>query len=236
MLHVRVCTALLAGLTFPLLAGCATKSFVTESVESRAAVVEKRVSAVERSVEGVSDETRTNRAHIGEVDRTATSALDAAHGAEGTASEAIDRVQSLEDANRQLLLEIILNEDHGQFGFADAALPEQAASSLDALVTRVKEHDVPVFFEIEGHTDETGPAEYNNRLGHDRAEAVRLYLHEQHRLPLHKINVISYGEARPIVSNDSIGNRAQNRRVVVRVVRVSNERNEAAPVDGLDQQ
>ena len=135
--------------------GCATKSFVAESVESRAVVVEDRIAAVEHSVEGVADETRTNRARIGEVDRTAAIALGAAHGAEATASDALAKVRSLEAANRRLLFEMVLTEEHGQFRFADATLPEPAASSLDALVTRVREHAAPVFFEIEGHTDET---------------------------------------------------------------------------------
>jgi len=235
MQNIRFYTALV-GLILPFSVGCATKSFVAESVESRAAAVEDRIAAVESSVEGVSDETRTNRARIGEVDRTATIALGAAHGAEGTAGDALDKARSLEAANRQLLFEIVLTEEHGQFRFADATLPAPAASSLDALVRRVREHAAPVFFEIEGHTDETGPAEYNKRLGLERAETVRVYLHEHHQLPLHKINVISYGEARPVVSNDSVDHRAKNRRVVVRVLGGPEDEDPSDRVAGLDQQ
>ena len=237
MLTTRIEMALLTGLLVPLSAGCATKSFVAESVEERAAVIEGRVTAVERSVEDVADDTRTNTARRGEVDQTATTALDtarsadtSARGADSAASEAITRVRSLEAANRQLLFEIVLSEDHGQFRFADTALPEPAASSLDALVTRVRDSDTSAHFEIEGHTDETGPAEYNHRLGLERAESVRLYLHEHHRLPLHKINVISYGETKPIVPNDSADGRAKNRRVVVRVLHASESENR--PISG----
>ena len=72
--------------------------------------------------------------------------------------------------------------------------------------------------EIEGHTDSTGSAELNERLGLERAESVKQYLYEQHQVPLHKINVISYGEEKPVAPNDTREGRAQNRRVVVRVL------------------
>ena len=55
-------------------------------------------------------------------------------------------------------------------------------------------------------------------LGLNRAEAVKRYLHEQHQLPLHKINVISYGEDKPVAPNNTRDGRAQNRRVVIRVL------------------
>ncbi len=36
-----------------------------------------------------------------------------------------------------------------------------------------------------------------------RAEAVKRYLYEQHQIPLHKINVISYGEEKPVAPNNT---------------------------------
>ena len=75
-----------------------------------------------------------------------------------------------------------------------------------------------VFIEIEGHTDNVGSSELNQSLGLDRAESVKRYLYEQHQIPLHKINVISYGEEKPVAPNNSREGRAQNRRVVVKVL------------------
>ena len=46
-----------------------------------------------------------------------------------------------------------------------------------------------------------GSANLNERLGMERAEAVKRYLYEQHQVPLHKINVISYGEDKPVAPN-----------------------------------
>ena len=64
----------------------------------------------------------------------------------------------------------------------------------------------------------SGTAAYNEQLGLERAETVKRYLYEQHQVPLHKINVISYGEDKPVAPNNTRAGRAQNRRVVVRIL------------------
>ena len=51
-----------------------------------------------------------------------------------------------------------------------------------------------------------------------RAEAVKRYLYEQHQIPLHRMNVISWGEEKPVTDNKTRANRTENRRVVVRVL------------------
>ena len=52
----------------------------------------------------------------------------------------------------------------------------------------------------------------------ERAEAVKKYLYTQHMVPLHKINVISYGLDKPVSPNTTKAGRSENRRVVVRVL------------------
>ena len=54
--------------------------------------------------------------------------------------------------------------------------------------------------------------------GLERAEAVQRYLYEQYQIPLHKMNVISYGEDKPAAPNKTKAGRAQNRRVVIKVL------------------
>jgi outer membrane protein OmpA-like peptidoglycan-associated protein len=71
---------------------------------------------------------------------------------------------------------------------------------------------------IEGHTDSTGPRAINERIGLERAEAVERYLYEQYQIPLPKMDVISYGEEKPIAPNTTRAGRAQNRRVVIKVM------------------
>jgi peptidoglycan-associated lipoprotein len=86
------------------------------------------------------------------------------------------------------------------------------------MVSHMKADPKNIFIEIEGHTDNVGSKVYNQTLGLERAEAVKRYLYEAHQVPLHKINVISYGEDKPVAPNTTRAGRGQNRRVVVRVL------------------
>jgi outer membrane protein OmpA-like peptidoglycan-associated protein len=86
------------------------------------------------------------------------------------------------------------------------------------MVTNLKGQKAAIWVEIEGHTDNVGDKKYNERLGLSRAEAVKRYLYEQHQVPLHKMNVISYGEDKPATDNKTREGRAQNRRVVIKVL------------------
>ena len=71
--------------------------------------------------------------------------------------------------------------------------------------------------EIQGHTDNTGTDEVNMALGHKRAEGVMMYLYKQHRIPLHRMSVVSMGSSMPIADNGTRDGRAQNRRVEILV-------------------
>ena len=113
---------------------------------------------------------------------------------------------------------MVLSEDQGKFKFGRTELPAEAAAAIDQMVSGLQNQKNAVWIEIEGHTDNTGDKKYNERLGLMRAEAVKMYLYEKHQLPLHKMNVISYGEDKPVAPNNTREGRAQNRRVVVKVL------------------
>lgn len=225
-------TAVVAGLALVGTTGCATKGYVSRVVDERSRVVDERTRAVEKRVADVEQAAQDaaagsarNAAHIREVDQTATGAHEVANAAATASRLAQVRAddagavsEALQADAKRLLFEVTMAEDHGHFRFDASALPEPVSASLDELVDRVRSLDKPAHLEIEGHTDATGPPAYNARLALERAEAVRRYLHEQHRLPLHKISVISYGEEKPIAPNDTVDGRAMNRRVVVRVL------------------
>ena len=116
------------------------------------------------------------------------------------------------------MYEVVLSEDKGNFKFGKAMMPDEAKAEIDQLVQQLKSEPKGAFIEIEGHTDAAGPTNLNYRLGLERAENVKRYLYEQHQVPLHKINVISYGEEKPIAPNNTKDGRAQNRRVVIKVL------------------
>jgi outer membrane protein OmpA-like peptidoglycan-associated protein len=111
-----------------------------------------------------------------------------------------------------------LNTDDLTFGFGKSELSDSAKMSLSNLIDKLKKDPQNVFIVIEGYTDSVGPSAVNDRLGLARAEAVERYLYEQYQIPLPKMDVISYGEEKPVAPNGTREGRAQNRRVVVKVM------------------
>jgi outer membrane protein OmpA-like peptidoglycan-associated protein len=218
----------LFALTLAVAPACATKKFVRTEVGQ----VNDKVGTLGKSLEETQERVRTAEGRITEVDSKAAQAdskavaaqsaagqAQQAANAAGEAATAVDRrAGAIETASRKLLFEVVLNEDQGKFKFGKTELPEEAKSAIDKLVDGLKDQKSAVWIEVEGHTDNVGDARYNESLGLDRAEAVKRYLHEQHQLPLHKINVISYGEDKPAAPNKTRDGRAQNRRVVIKVL------------------
>ncbi len=69
---------------------------------------------------------------------------------------------------------------------------------------------------VDGHTDSTGSADYNQRLSEERAGSVAQYMISREIMP-ERLIVRGYGETRPIASNDTPQGRQQNRRVEIRI-------------------
>jgi outer membrane protein OmpA-like peptidoglycan-associated protein len=65
---------------------------------------------------------------------------------------------------------------------------------------------------VEGHTDDVGEAEHNQRLSEQRAGSVLAYLVQQ-KIPLTAMDLAAFGETRPVAPNDTVQGRQQNRRV-----------------------
>jgi peptidoglycan-associated lipoprotein len=214
---------------------CATKNFVRTSVGE----VNSKVDSMGRSLEETQERTRRNEGRIAEVDTkagaaqqsadkantaanqagtAASAASSAANAAASTASTAVSKADAVDKASKRLVYEVVLSEDEGNFKFAKTELPDEAKAKLDSMVAMIKADPKGAYFEIEGHTDNVGDPKTNERIGLARAESVKRYLYEQHQIPLHKINVISYGEQKPVAPNKTKAGRAQNRRVVIKVL------------------
>jgi outer membrane protein OmpA-like peptidoglycan-associated protein len=69
---------------------------------------------------------------------------------------------------------------------------------------------------IEGHTDNTGTDEYNNKLSKARASEVSSYLSSQ-SVAGSRISTTGYGESQPVADNNTEVGRDQNRRVEVAI-------------------
>ena len=200
---------------------CATKKFVRGQVGE----VNTKVDTLSGSLEETQERTRKNEERIGQVDskaeaagKSASDARTAADAAAAAAKEAGSRVEAVDKYSRRLVYEVTLSEDQGNFKFGRTDLPDEAKARIDEVINQLKADPKGVFIEVEGHTDNVGAKEINERIGMERAEAVKRYIYESHQVPLHKINVISYGEDKPVAPNKTRDGRAQNRRVVIRVL------------------
>jgi peptidoglycan-associated lipoprotein len=204
---------------------CATKKFVRTSVGE----VNEKVDSQGRSIEETQERTRKNEGRITEVDAKAAAAdskAQAANDAAAAARSAADAVgteantkfDAIDKASKRLVFEVVLSEDQGNFKFGKTVLPDEAKQRLDQMVAQLKQDPKAIYLEIEGHTDNVGDKMINEKIGLERAEAVKRYLYEQYQIPLHKMNVISYGEEKPVAPNKTKDGRAQNRRVVIKVL------------------
>jgi outer membrane protein OmpA-like peptidoglycan-associated protein len=194
------------------LAGCAKKSYVNREVGE----VNQKVDAVSAEVEKTQERVRQNEVEIARVNDESQSGI---AEAKGSAAAAMDKASAAERAAKgKLVYTLTVSNDKVQFPFNKAELSDEAKALIDDEIGPYVQENAGVWFEIEGHTDSTGDAAYNMLLGEERAMAVRDYLAKAHGIALSRLEVISYGEEEPVADNSTREGRAQNRRVVIRVL------------------
>lgn len=98
------------------------------------------------------------------------------------------------------------------FDFDQATLKPDARALLLAHAERLKEN--PTEVRLEGHADERGSREYNMALGERRANAVRDFLVLQ-GVRRSDLEVVSYGEERPLAMGSTESAWSKNRRVEI---------------------
>lgn len=94
-------------------------------------------------------------------------------------------------------------------------------SELDAIASFIQSYPKTNLV-LEGHTDSTGPKNYNLKLSQSRVNSVKGILVNRYGLEAMRLNVISYGETMPIDTNDTVQGRQKNRRVVAVIKQVKN--------------
>ena len=126
-------------------------------------------------------------------------------------------------------VDVVRNGDHitldmpgnVTFGFDSADLNAQFYPVLEKVAGTMKEFDKTVI-EVAGHTDNTGSDTYNQALSERRAKSVAAFLSSQ-GVSGARVVTIGAGEGHPVGSNDTEEGRAQNRRVEITIVPVTQE-------------
>lgn len=100
-------------------------------------------------------------------------------------------------------------------------LKRSALKALDTIANILKESDRKIV--IEGHTDNTAvatdaPFESNWELASLRATSIVRYLITYHQIDPARLSAISYGDTRPLESNNSPEGRSRNRRIEIYLI------------------
>jgi len=196
---------LLMGLIFG--PGCATKKYVSQEI----ATMDQKVQNVENSIE-------ENQKRIREHDEQLVSigSLITQHDSQfKTVDGKIEDVKK--SIQGKLLFTATLKNNEAKFKFDSFELGPEAKAALDKFVETLIAQDKGVYLEIQGHTDNTGEESWNLALGKKRAEGVMEYLYKQYHVPLHRMQVISFGSSVAVGDNKTPEGRAQNRRVEILV-------------------
>ena len=222
--------ALLAG-------GCATKKYVRNT----AAPIQAKVDQVGEQTTQNSQQIQDTKAQVKDVDQRAQTGISAANERAGAADqhagaadqhagEAMTKATTADqkaDTNAQgltTLREAVANLDDYKlqtsvtvpFAFNRSNLTEDSRQELDKLAQDVQA-DKRFFIAVEGYTDKTGTAAYNEALSRKRADAVVEYLVAKHDIPIYRIHMIGLGDEKPVDEARNRAARAKNRRVEVKV-------------------
>jgi peptidoglycan-associated lipoprotein len=217
-MRIRTGTILIAMVALATLVstGCVTGKNFREGNEKTSARMNSAESGIEANEHRISDLNRETDQALDDVRSRADGAKSAGDRAMAQANEATSMAEKA--ARGKLLWSVTLSESNLKFEFGESGIPGEAEGTLDDLINRIKGFDRAVYVLIEGYTDNTGPEKYNHDLGLKRANAIRDYLFENGGIPLHAMNTYSFGEGDPVADNTTREGRAQNRRVVVKVL------------------
>jgi OOP family OmpA-OmpF porin len=173
----------------------------------------------ERAQSGISaaqERATTADQHAGEAMTKATGADQKATQAGQTADQAMQGVSSLRSVVANIDDYKLQTSATVAFKFNAYKLSDDAKAELDKLVTNVQS-DKRFFIAVEGYTDSTGSAQYNEELSRRRADAVVNYLVAKHDIPIYRIHLVGLGKEKPAEEGRTRAARAKNRRVEVKV-------------------
>jgi outer membrane protein OmpA-like peptidoglycan-associated protein len=131
---------------------------------------------------------------------------------ERTAGTGVDVVRQGDD----LLLRMPSNVT---FATNEASIQPQFRTTLDNVAQVLTDYP-KTYIDVMGHTDSDGSKTYNQSLSERRAGSVADYL-SSHGVQSARLAARGYGEMQPIASNETPEGKAQNRRVEIKLVPVT---------------
>lgn len=216
-----------------LTGGCATKKYVQNTtapiqtkVDELSATTTKQGGSIEQSQKEIErHETAINAAKeramsaeskAGDAMNKANQADQNAQNARGMAEKNGQQISSLEQKLGSIddykpVADLVV-----PFGFNKWKLTKTTKEQLDQFASQYG--NLKRFYvTVEGFTDKTGTADYNEQLSKRRADQVVEYLVAKHNLPLYRVQVVGLGKENPVETGNRRADRAKNRRVEVKI-------------------
>ncbi len=224
--------------------GCATKKYVVKTVapveqrvggtESKNTEQDKTIASQGTQIGDLDRELSNTKERVTTADGKAGQALDAAHTADAKAAgaqtaadqahQAADGAKSFAEAGFNRVDQNITAMNKFQmatsesvlFGFDQDKLTDEGKAQLDSIAKQAAGMDRFVI-EVQGFTDKTGAAAYNETLSERRAQTVARYLAAEHQVPVRSISILGLGYAAPVADDKTRDGRKANRRVEVKL-------------------
>ncbi|NNE66783.1 MAG: OmpA family protein [Pyrinomonadaceae bacterium] len=202
---------------------------VAQSIESRVAPAEERLTRAEQNAERVSGQ-------IDELMAISNAARGGAKAAQDTADAAVAGVNATNQRISALDDYVVQTTATVNFRVGSHRLSPDAKAQLDEVATQATTLRGYVI-EVQGFASSDGNAAANKRLSERRAKAVKDYLIMTHNIPLRRFtDEYGYGETQAIADNSTLEGRRQNRRVEVKLLvsRGLNQNVEVRPAPDTD--
>jgi len=223
MSKVSAATTIALAIGSLLIAGCATKEYVRQSITP----IDKKVDQVDQSSQKrdssqVSDINKTNQVvdeDEKKLDATSEIAKTADSESKGAMSKSNQNAKDLSD-----LRNVVANIDDYKpgnqavvhFAVNKNKLTADEKAKLDDVAKQIGSLQ-RYFITVEGYTDQTGSEDYNDRLSRERANSVISYLVGSHNIPVYRIHMVGLGEQKLIDEGKGKKAREASRRVEITV-------------------
>lgn len=184
---------------------------VAQSIESRVAPAEERLTQTEQNAQRISGQ-------IDELMEISNSARGGAKAAQDSADAAISGVNATNSRITSLDDYVVQSTATVNFKVNSAVLSPEGKQGLDQVAQAaltLKGYTI----EITGFASADGDAKMNKTLSQKRAQSVIDYLVETHNVPLRRIGTsYGFGELQAVADNNTLEGRQQNRRVEVKLL------------------
>lgn len=168
----------------------------------------------EARAEGAESSLTNARGELANKGQELSSERAAREAAEKRAAAAIASLQEVARVKEESRGTVITLDGSVLFVTGKSELLPLAQNKLDGVAKVLQEQGDDKTVTIEGHTDNVGSDENNNRLSQARADSVRTYLVSR-GVKADRVRAVGRGESTPLAGNDTPEGRANNRRVEI---------------------